>query len=823
MSDLSRRAVLKAGLISGAGGLSIFAKEADAKSKRRRRKKDRDEAPAGSDDESGAVQTVDEDGKGLFFGYVPFTQPCPLPPVATPLKGGLSREEDTNVLAGDSQVLMPRPARYGANGERQGPAPPRSVLRFDEDHNPVPGTGIGPEGLHDVANGIAPEYGHFPEMVRPDLLEGAEATYGTEQHAVEFGVVIESAKHRFVPNGPEVDVFTYRDVAAEAGTGTVPGPTFISKYRQPAVLRCYNLLTEDRQKPEWGAQPNDTHHAHETSIHLHGGHNTAHADGYPDFYTMAGESRDYWYTNCGPQETNPSNLVAPIHGADQPGAYAPNGTPAADGNFDQAWIPTTLWYHDHAMDVTGYNVTRGLAGFYLVYDKREEYLAEKKVIPEPGGNYDIGLAIRDERFNADGTVFYDKLDHNGYIGDVFLVNGKVQPFLEVEPRKYRFRILGANNARFWEFRLSDEKPVSIIGTDSWLLPEAVEAESFEMSSGMRHDVIIDFSEYEVGEEIYLENIMIQTDGRKGKRVDPSRPTKILQFRVVPPDPAWDGDDGPAVVTGTKIRGRDGESLPDGWSGQWAQIRQEEVVQNRVFRFDRGAGAWTVNNRYFNPRRSDGNPQLGYGAEVWSVANNAGGWWHPVHTHLEGHQVVSLNGEPVLPVLGRNDSAGKPERRFNQDLTTLHGGEHADVRVKMRSFTGPFVFHCHTVEHEDMRMMGVVDPQFVPNVSDEAYGLVQDGVTLERIDETPPLDGETEIHAAVSGVEFEHDLYLNADGKPDACVMLEENGYLYFEAKEDGEYLFNVPRVNERGVGFLSKDGEICDFDMGLRGNRGRVK
>jgi hypothetical protein len=175
------------------------------------------------------------------------------------------------------------------------------------------------------------------------------------------------------------------------------------------------------------------------------------------------------------------------------------------------------------------------------------------------------------------------------------------------------------------------------------------------------------------------------------------------------------------------------------------------------------------------------------------------------------------------VLGLNDSAGRPERRFNQDLTTLHGGEQAEIRIKQRTFTGPFVFHCHTVEHEDMRMMGVVDPQFVDNVSDEDYGLVQSGEILERIDATPLLDGEHEIHAAVSGVEFEHDLYVNAKGQPDACVMLEENGFLYFEAKEDGVHLFDVDSVNERGVGFLSKNGEICDFDMRQRGNQRRTK
>ena len=65
---------------------------------------------------------------------------------------------------------------------------------------------------------------------------------------------------------------------------------------------------------------------------------------------------------------------------------------------------------------------------------------------------------------------------------------------------------------------------------------------------------------------------------------------------------------------------------------------------------------------------------------------------------------SLDGVPVLPVIGLHDSAAKPERRFNQDLTLLHGGEQADLFVKQRTFAGPFVMHCHTIEHEDMRMM-----------------------------------------------------------------------------------------------------------------------
>lgn len=780
---------MKAGLISGAATLPLLSRSGLA---------------AKGSGKGGGRRDKRKERAARFFGYEPFTQPLPIPDVVQQLEGGLGRESnELNFIEGDPRVLMPRPGQYGEDGKRQGPSPPRSIKRYDDDGNLIPGTGVGPEGLQDVANGMAPEYGHFAEMVRPDLVAQAQEMYGTVEHAAEFGLVIEASTHQFVPDGPEVPVFTYRDISQPAGSGTVPGPTVVVKYRQPAVLRCYNLLTADRDKPEWGEQPNDTFHAHETSIHLHGGHNTAHADGYPDFYTLAGEARDYWYTNCGPQETNSETNVAPIHGINDPGLapgeYEPDGTPASDGNFDQAWIPTTLWYHDHAMDVTGYNVTQGLAGFYLVVDPREERLAEQRVIPEPGGKYDIGLAIRDERFNADGTVFYDKLDHNGHIGDVFLVNGKVQPYLEVERRKYRFRILAANNARVWELRLSSRKALAVIATDSWMLPEAVEAEKVELSAGMRYDVIIDFSDYEAGEKVYLENISIQTDGRKPKKVDPDDPTKLLEFRVTDQvEEDWDGNDGPPVVAGTKIRGFQGEVLEDGTFGQWAVIEANEVVQSRVFRFDRGAGAWTVNNRYFNPRRSDGDTSLGVGAENWTIANNAGGWVHPIHTHLEGHQVVSINDEPVVRL----------ERAFNQDLTLLHGGDSAEVRVKQRTFTGPFVMHCHTIEHEDMRMMAVLDPQPVDSVSDEDYGLIQDGETLELIDATPPLDGEHEIEPAVSGISEE-------------CHTLDRDGYIYFEATdESGSHLFDTEQVDGRGVGFPVTDTE-CIFDMTLRGNRGR--
>ncbi len=645
----------------------------------------------GSDSDSDSGTTTKS---GRYFGYQPFTQDLFVPEVLTDLGVG---------------TLSPTPAEI-----------------FDR--GPIPPTG----NCDDVAHGIAPEFGQCADWDQTGV--------GTT-HAQEFRLFTEETTHQFFPGGPEVPIFSYRDGTQPPGSGTTPGPTVVVDYLGPVVLRNCNLLTRDR------SGTNSTDHDNETSIHLHGTHGPAHSDGYPDFYTLAGEARDYFYTNVAPRVTDPGTNVASVCG----------------GDFDTSWIPTTLWYHDHAMDVTGFNVARGLAGFYLIVDDRERELADMGVVPTIGGPRDIGLALQDQRFNADGTIFYDFFDHNGRLGDVFTVNGRVQPRLRVRRGRYRFRFLNASSARIYEIRLSTRQKMLIVGTDSWLLPRAIEVESFQLNQGQRHDVIIDFQD--APDEVFVENIMHQTDGRKAKEVDPDKQRDLLlKFEV-----SGENESVTAIEDGTVIRGING--IDSG--GQWSPHRAEEIVNTRRFRFERANGAWTVNNRFFNPRRADAVPALGVGAERWLFENTSGGWWHPIHTHLEGFQTQTINGQPP-----------RRERRFNSDTVQLEGGDLAEVFVKWRTFTGPFVFHCHNIEHEDMRMMGVNDPTPVDGDPD-------------AIDAAPPLDGESQIDPAVSGVV------------PD-CIELEEEGRIFFDEAGD------VDRLEGRGVGFPE-----CEFDLDRRGNRGR--
>lgn len=647
---------------------------------------------------------------GRFFGYTPFTQPLFIPKVLTPL------------TTADGNRLSPEPGDYPRGGGRTSGRPTSPTGNFA-----------------DVTHGIAPEFGLGP----PEWNRFNSGFSRGNTHEQEFELVTEETTHRFVPGGPDAPIFSYRDGTEAPGSGTTPGPTVIAEYLAPVVLRNTNRLTRDR------SGVNSTHHDIETSIHLHGSHGTAHADGYPEFYVLAGEARDYFYPNIAPKVTDPGTLVAPVRG----------------GEFDTTWIPSTMWYHDHAMDITGFNVAHGLAGFYLVFDDRERLLAERGVTPAIGGKdafgnpLDIGLALQDQRFNADGTLFYDFLDHNGRLGDVFTVNGVVQPRHKVERRKYRFRFCNSSNARIYEIRLSTRRKMSIIGTDSWLLPRAIEVESFQIAQGQRHDVIIDFRD--APDEVYIENILVQTDGRGAKEVDPTKARDLLlKFEV-----SGSNSSEPRVVDGTVIRGLAG--IDPG--GQFAFHRNNEVVAARSFIMGRSLGAWTINNRFFNPRRADATPTLGHGAERWVFENGGGGWWHPMHTHLEGFQIKTVNGRPP-----------RRERQFNSDVVSLEGGFKAEVFVKFRTFPGPYAFHCHAPEHEDMRMMGVIDP--TPRAAGSTDAIVTHA----------PLDDKTRIAAEISGVF------------PD-CSELEADGRIYFDEVGDAKIL------DDRGVGFPD-----CKFDNGGR-------
>src|SRR5947208_9664247 len=213
-----------------------------------------------------------------------------------------------------------------------------------------------------------------------------------------------------------------------------------------------------------------------------------------------------------------------------------------------------LWFHDHGLGATRLNVFAGLAAAYSLRDQFDTG-AEPNPIGIPGGAYEIPLVIQDRQFNADGTFLYPTSDIPGvtwigeYFGDVMLVNGKVWPYLEVEPRMYRLRILNGCNARILSLDIGGPA-LWQIGAEGGLFDVPVPVKEMVLAPAERADILVDFSKF-AGETLVMKNHKPQ------KPVSNPAPQleQVMQIRV-----------------GTTVSHRGPGSIPSSLPGRKANLR-----------------------------------------------------------------------------------------------------------------------------------------------------------------------------------------------------------------------------------------------------------
>lgn len=395
--------------------------------------------------------------------------------------------------------------------------------------------------------------------------------------------------------------------------GIYPGPTIRARAGDSArrvVITQTNLLSES------------------VAVHLHGGHVSPSNDGHPT------------------QDLIPTGTQRPF-------------------DYPNTQLPATLWYHDHAVDVTGPHMYLGLTGFYITGDNFEDMLNL------PTGTHDVPVMITDRVFNRDGSFAYPLTEDalvRGIMGDRILVNGVIQPFFSVTRRKWRFRILNASNARVYDFRLSNGQPFIQLGSDGGLLTAPVTRTVLRLAPAERADVVIDFTNLPTGTQVYLRNsnrqIPIWLD---------RAPRDVLRFDVG--NTASDNSVVPSSL-------RPVETLP-------AEVRTRDFLLTRGVQ--NGRTVWFINGLLFDPARIDANPTDGE-VEVWRFINNSN-VNHPMHIHLVQFQILDINGVPPGP-----GEAGW------KDTVNVPAGQTARVKARFAGFTGTYVFHCHILEHEDHAMM-----------------------------------------------------------------------------------------------------------------------
>lgn len=488
-------------------------------------------------------------------------------------------------------------------------------------------------------------------------------------------------------------VWGYGSVAQPA---TYPGRTFVVRRDQPITVHWTNeLVAAGTPLPHllpidstvhWALMDaNPPYPASGVPIvsHLHGGHNRSESDGLPDAwftpgFELAGRLFNETYTYHNDQEA------------------------------------ATLWYHDHALGITRLNVYAGLAGFYILRDANEDALVAAGHLP--AGPYEVPIVIQDRMFDPRGQLLYpfQREEPNEppevsvlpeFFGDVILVNGQAWPYLEVEPRQYRFRLLNGSDSRFYDLYLSSKQPFHQIGTDDALLESPVTMDRLTIGPGERQDVVVDFSDPALaGSTIVLRN-NARAPFPKGEAADPRTVGQIMAFKVTKP---LDTTAFPLTTLPADLRPVNGPIVPLPSPVTTRQLLLFEG-EDDLGRIQPLLGTTRDGALDWDDEITE-NPNL-HDTEVWEIHNTTVDA-HPIHLHEVAFQVLDRQkfradqapngalanirylGEPRPP---------EPNEAGWKDTVQMLPGEVTRIVARF-DLPGEYVWHCHILSHEDHEMM-----------------------------------------------------------------------------------------------------------------------
>ena len=704
-----------------------------------------------------ALAQVGDDGQPVFTrspllnGATPFTQkllmyeelgakelPATYSSAKLPVPAGCDSSPGVNALDNFlTKPLFPAP-REQANVEGQNPwlAKVNECLGLGLGGSPIEGRPPGQYFAHQrfdefypaayvqsATAGARTNTGMRDSMQMHGFAAGTEFGPGGLYYNPALGGTSKGIRPRFHPKLPiqkANSLWTF--------DGTFPGKLIMARYGQPLLFRHYNALPIS-------ASANGGFGVNQLSTHLHNGHNPAESDGYPGAYFYPGQYYDYRYP-----------MILSGHGrvnydllnwrTTTPDGYG--GDARVPGDYQETL--STLWFHDHRIDHTAENVYKGMVGMMNVYsgvdrgrEGRNCHYTDPTIYHNlcfPSGtrndwgnrDYDVNLSISDKAWDASGQLYFNLFSRDGFLGDRITVNLAWMPYIEVRPRRYRFRVLNASMARLYKIALVTAAgirvPFHMIGNDGNIMEHAVafpNAESQDLplqSIAERFDIIVDFSSFAKGTKLYFVNLAEHEDGSRAKQYaslsdamagrskDPGV-GKFLEFRIADAVPgAQDLSMNPAdYVEGKR------QMIPR------PKFTEAELAGARVrkFQFGHSGGSddkpWTIktddgDGLNVDLKRVTALPTLG-SVEIWHLTNGDDGesqssWAHPVHIHFEEGQILSRDGK-APPVW---------ERWARKDMYPIGRLFSNDVKVALRfgDFLGSYVEHCHNTQHEDYAMM-----------------------------------------------------------------------------------------------------------------------
>jgi FtsP/CotA-like multicopper oxidase with cupredoxin domain len=352
----------------------------------------------------------------------------------------------------------------------------------------------------------------------------------------------------------------------------------------------------------------------------------------------------------------------------------------------------------------------------------------------PWGNidFDVNLVVSDAATDPEGQLFFDIFTTDGFLGDLPLVNFAYAPYFEVLPRKYRFRILNACMSRFIKLVLSwngAPVPFKFIANDGNFVVNPISlTELDEQGIAERYDIVVDFSQFGVGQRLYLVNTLVMRNSGRGPKEVLSLATalgghrddpvvgKMMEFRVVSSVQSVDAP-GIPLTQANSCGPYDKSQVPLVLT---QQIPIVAPVRTRVVEFGRRSpgdsrgpnGECTPD---CNPEalefpwmiKVNGEPSHSFNAnrisllipkpgevEHWTYINTGDGWDHPIHLHFEEGITMNRGGAPIPAT----------ENLVRKDVWRLRPEGKVQFQVQFGEYGGSYVNHCHNTVHEDFAML-----------------------------------------------------------------------------------------------------------------------
>jgi spore coat protein A len=527
---------------------------------------------------------------------------------------------------------------------------------------------------------LAAPGGRLAKYLEPLPLPGAGIVVATPSALNTYSFTQTEISRQLHPHLPPTPLWAYDDGSGLAGQAGAVGMAVVARTGTP--LRVTYTHDLPATYPSW--LPVDTRLTPlgdevRLMTHLHGGFLAADSDGNPAVTP----------NGFGPGDTQT--------------VYYPNEAPQMPASL--------LWFHDHGMGTTRLNVFAGLAAAYILRDEFDTG-AEDNPIGIPGGAYEIPLVVQDRQFNPDGTFLYPTSEIEGatwigeYFGDTMLVNGKVWPYLGIEPRMYRLRVLNGCNARILNLDIGGASFWQI-GAEGGMFDIPVPVKELVLAPAERADVLVDFTKF-AGETLMVKN------HRLPRPVTSPAPNleQVMQLRVG----TTVSSPGPTSIPSTLLGGRRA-NLSGPVATRYITLNEIDIDDPRWF--------LNLNGVHFGEDTTEA-PKVGT-VEDWVFVNLTGDT-HPMHMHLVTFQVIGrtpFNAEAYeeaheapggvpggidpTPYATGPTQPPAPEERGFKDTLKANPGEFTTIRARFELPSGvsapqEYVYHCHIVEHEDNDMM-----------------------------------------------------------------------------------------------------------------------